>query len=382
KIAINIMANNINETNFSEQGRGGSRRGNNNTERGLSDTYAGAANFTNTYFNKSMEVSADYNFRSLQTATRSLSAIEYLLPSRANQFRNQQQLSDIGTYNHNFHSRIRWNIDSIHRIDFTPRIRYEGSSRDVYTDYITTLGEFAPINESDRSNNAKTTNINFSGALSYMFRFRKPGRTVSLSLSGNKSTNDAQGLNLAITSYYRDAILSRVDTNNNRSITDGYGSGFNNRISFTESISKYGRLQANHSFRSTAGYSNRETYEFLAETGQTGELRDRLSNEFRNDYLYHSAGASYVYNKQDVFRLQAGLNYQHGVRKNDRQVPYPIYTEANFGSLLPELSLKYNISKEKSLEANYNTGTGTPSIGQLQDFINNHNELNISNGNP
>src|SRR5690606_40227822 len=48
KIAINIMANNINETNFSEQGRGGSRRGNNNTERGLSDTYAGAANFTNT----------------------------------------------------------------------------------------------------------------------------------------------------------------------------------------------------------------------------------------------------------------------------------------------------------------------------------------------
>lgn len=382
KIAINIMANNINETNFSEQGRGGSRRGNNNTERGLSDTYAGAANFTNTYFNKSMEVSADYNFRSLQTATRSLSAIEYLLPSRANQFRNQQQLSDIGTYNHNFHSRIRWNIDSIHRIDFTPRIRYEGSSRDVSTDYITTLGELTPINESDRSNNAKTTNINFSGALSYMFRFRKPGRTVSLSLSGNKSTNDAQGLNLAITSYYRDAILSRVDTNNNRSITDGYGSGFNNRISFTESISKYGRLQANYSFRSTAGYSNRETYEFLAETGQTGELRDRLSNEFRNDYLYHSAGASYVYNKQDVFRLQAGLNYQHGVRKNDRQVPYPIYTEANFGSLLPELSLKYNISKEKSLEANYNTETRTPSIGQLQDFINDHNELNISNGNP
>src|SRR5690606_35846877 len=219
----------------------------------------GAANFTNTYLNKSMEVSADYNFRSLQTATRSLSAIEYLLPSRANQFRNQQQISDIGTYNHNFNSRIRWNIDSIHRIDFTPRIRYEGSSRDVSTDYITTLGELTPINESDRSNNAKTTNINFSGALSYMFRFRKPGRTVSRSLSGNKSTNDAQGLNLAITSYYRDAILSRVDTNNNRSITDGYGSGFNNRISFTESISKYGRLQANYSFRSTAGYSNRET---------------------------------------------------------------------------------------------------------------------------
>src|SRR5690606_5218102 len=40
KIAINLMANNVNETNFAEQGRGGSRQGNNNTDRGLSDTYA------------------------------------------------------------------------------------------------------------------------------------------------------------------------------------------------------------------------------------------------------------------------------------------------------------------------------------------------------
>src|SRR5690606_34265592 len=40
KIAFNLLANNINETNFAEQGRGGARRGNNNTDRGLSETYA------------------------------------------------------------------------------------------------------------------------------------------------------------------------------------------------------------------------------------------------------------------------------------------------------------------------------------------------------
>lgn len=382
KIAINLMANNINETNFAEQGRGGSRRGNNNTERGLSDTYAGAANFTDSYLDKRMELSADYNFRSLQTATNAISAIEYLLPSRANQFRDQQQFTDVGSSDHNFRSRLRWNIDSIHRLDFSPSITYRTSSRDAHTDYTTLLGEVTPINSSDRSNNSTTGNFNFSGALTYMFRFKKPGRTASLSLSGNKSTNDAEGLNLAVTSYYRDAVLSRIDTNNNRSVTDGYGSGFNNRISFTERISQYERLQANYRLRSTASYSNRETYEFLAETGQLGELRDRLSNKFRNDYLYHSVGISYVYNRQDVFRLQAGLNYQHGIRKNDRQVPYPIYTEANFGSFLPELVAKYHFSKEKTLEANYNTETRTPSIGQLQDFINDQNELNISNGNP
>jgi hypothetical protein len=215
-----------------------------------------------------------------------------------------------------------------------------------------------------------------------MFRFKKNGRTISASISGNKSSNEAAGLNLAMTSYYRNDELSRIDTNNNRSITDGYGSGVRSRIAFTEPLSQQSRLQANYTLRTTGGYSNRETYEFLAETGQLGELRDRLSNEFRNDYLYHGAGVSYVYNKQDVMRIQAGLNYEHGVRKNDRRIPYPIYTEASFGSFLPEITLRYYFSKEQNMEANYNTETRTPSIGQLQDFIDNHNELNIRNGNP
>src|SRR5690606_21626934 len=49
----------------------------------------------------------------------------------------------------------------------------------------------------------------------------------------------------------------------------------------------------------------------------------RLSNEFRNDYLYHSAGASYVYNKQDVFRLQAGLNTNTVCAKMIARYPIP-----------------------------------------------------------
>ncbi|HMR19362.1 MAG TPA: TonB-dependent receptor [Sphingobacterium sp.] len=382
KMAVNIMANNINETDFREQGRGGGRRGNNNTDRGLSDTYAGAVNFTDTYLDKNIEFNADYKFKSVKTATNSVSNIEYLLPSRANQFRNQDQFSDIGSGEHSFSSRLRWNIDSVHRIDFSPNIRYNSSSRDMATDYITMLAQTEPINSSVRSNSSTDANFNFSGSLTYMFRFKKRGRTISASMSGNKSTNEAAGLNLAVTSYYRDALLSRIDTNNNRSVTDGYGSGFRNRIAFTETISPQSRLQANYNFRNTSSYSNRETYEFLAETGQLGELRDRLSNEFRNDYVYHGAGLSYIYNKHEVMRIQAGLNYEHGIRKNDRQVPYPIYTEADFGSFLPEMTFLYYFSKEKNFEVNYNTETRTPAISQLQDFINNHNELNISSGNP
>lgn len=381
KYAINLMANNINETNFAEQGRGGRRGGNNNTERGLSDTYAGAINFTNTYLDKKMELSGDYNFKSLSTATNTKSDIEYLNDRQANQFRQQTQFSDNLSKEHKFNGRIKWDIDSANRIDFSPNINFTGGNRISHSDSETNKHR-DPINRSIRSNDADNNNFNIGGSLTYMHRFSKKGRTISVSMNGNKSTNDALGLNLAVTSYFKDSSLTRIDTNNNRSLTNGYGSGFSSRVSFTENLSERSRLQTNYSFRNTANYSNKETFEFLAETGQLGELKDRLSNEFRNDYNYHSAGLSYVYNKKDSLRIQAGLNYQHGIRVNERVVPINLTTKANFGSFLPEFTAVYKFSKDRNIEFNYNTQTNTPSINQLQDFINNQNELRISNGNP
>ena len=118
--------------------------------------------------------------------------------------------------------------------------------------------------------------------------------------------------------------------------------------------------------------------EFLAETGQYEELNDRLSNEFRNDFTHHSAGLSYSYNKQDTFRFQVGMNYEHGYRVNNRTVPINLRTTADF----PELTVAYYFNKERRLEFNYNGATNTPSIDQLQDYIDNSNELFVRNGNP
>lgn len=382
KIAINLMANNVNETNFAEQGRGGSRRGNNNTDRGLSDTYAGAINYNNTFLEEAMDVSSDYNFRSSKTSVISLSDIEYILGNRADQSRTQEQHNITQQTEHKANARVRWNINSQQRIDFAPTLTYRSRERAGSNNFSTFINAHDMLNKSTRQNDNTYDNFNLGGRLTYMFRFKKPGRTISLSASGNKSSNNALGKNLALTEYYKDALLNRIDTNNNQSITYGYGSGFNNRLSFTENISRRSRVQLSYNYRNTLSYSDRETFEWLAETGQLGELNERLSNEFRNDYNYHKGGLSFSYNKKDSLRFQIGLNYQHGVRNNDRTVPIHLVTRAAFGSFHPEFSATYNINKERRLEVNYHTSTRTPTINQLQDFINNQNELNIRNGNP
>jgi hypothetical protein len=215
-----------------------------------------------------------------------------------------------------------------------------------------------------------------------MHRFRKSGQTISLNLDGNKSSNEALGRTLAFNQYYKDAMLDRIDTNNRESTTNGYGSGYNGRLSYTYNLSKISRFQANYGFRNTSNYSDRKTMEFLAETGQFDELNERLSNEFRNDFNHHSAGISYAYNKQDTFRFQIGINYERGIRTNDRTFPIDLKTTADFGAFLPEMTVVYFFTKERNLEFNYNKQTNTPSIEQLQDYIDNSNELFLRNGNP
>lgn len=386
RYGLNLMANNVNETNALESGgRGrfrGSGGGNSETQRGIADTYNGSATFSDNYLDKKMEVSADYSFRWNGTQTTTTSQIEYLIAARANQFQDQQQFSDNTNNANELNARLRWDIDSTRRIDFRPTFSYTTADRFNSTFGMTSLEQVSPINQTDRSNVNESSNLRFGGDLTYMHRFKKAGRTVSLNVNGNRNTNDALGLNLATTEYYQDAVVNRIDTNNNRSVTDAYNSGVSARLSYTERLARYTRLQTNYTFRNTAGYSNRETFEFLAETGQIGELRDRLSNEFRNDFSFHSGGLSMVYNKRDTLRVQVGLNYQHGIRTNNRTVPIDLRTVADFGSWLPEFTIERYFDRSSSLEFTYSTATNTPSVNQLQDFIDNQNELRIRNGNP
>lgn len=385
RLSLMLMANNINETDAMEMGRGrfgGRRGGNSNTGRGISDTYQGSANYNNSFLKDKMNLSGNYRFNWNGTEVNTISATEYLQNNRANQFQDQVMFSNNRGSGHDLRAKLEWDVDPKNRLTVEPTFRYNSTNNFNNNSSTTSLNQTELINQTARSNNAENSTMNIGGNVAFMHKLKKDGRTISLNFSGNSSSNDAVGLNLATTEYYQEALLNRIDTNNNRSVTNGYNSGVNARVSFTENISTLSRLQVNTNYRNTASYSDRETFEFLAETGQLGELRDRLSNEFRNDFNFYSGGLSYLYNKKDTLRIQVGLNYQYGMQVNNRTVPVDLVTRAGFGSWLPEFTVAYYLSKTKNFEFNYNTSTNTPSIDQLQDFVNNQNELRVTNGNP
>jgi len=78
----------------------------------------------------------------------------------------------------------------------------------------------------------------------------------------------------------------------------------------------------------------------------------------------------------------AGVSYQ--VASLDGQETYPISgsIDRRFYDVLPDAAVTINFAQHNSLRLFYNTSTRAPSIGQLQNVVNNTNPLLLSAGNP
>lgn len=393
RVTVFAVSNNVNQSDFSMAGIAGGeqeigrnnrgRRGSNNGGggRGLNNTHSVSTNFNDEWLRKRLDINANYAFNSTGNETNSLTNREYLIGANANQFNTQHQESGSVNYSHRANMRIRFDVDSNQRIDFRPSMSFQRHRRSSFSHNRTALINNDPVNASVRNNDNENSNFNLSGSLDYRLRLGKPGRTISLNANGSVNSNKGLAQTNSLNEFFEDQSLNRIDTISNRSYTDGYGNGISSRLTYTEPLGEYSRLQANYSLRNTANYSNKETFEFLAETGQLGELDRQLSNEFRNDYTYQSGGLSFQVAKRDSFRIEVGVDFQDANIRNNRTFPDEITVGSHFISYLPNAQLSYHFSRDKKIDISYRAATNAPSISQLQDVIDNQNPLNMRTGN-
>lgn len=396
RLSINFVSNNVNQQDFSMQSLAGGETGedpqnreqnaisrrnsrNNGGPAGLKETNNLAVNYNNEWSDQ-IKLNANYSFNNTDNSTISSLNREYLLGNRNNQLSIQHQQNTGKNQSHQADFKFDYKIDSNNSIIFKPNIRYQESSSISNSQNQTLLQTAEKVNSSIRNNDNSRNNFTLSGDFTYRRRLSTSGRTLTLTLNGSVNSNKGVAHNHSLTDFYNDAILNRSDTVSNENNTNADGNGWTSRIAYTEPINKTSRLQANYSLRNTNNYSNRETFNFLAETGQFDELNTRLSNEFKNDYLYHSGGLGYLFSK-GIYRFNVGMDFQQAQIHNLRIFPIENKTDGQFSSYLPNASFTYRVSKQKEIEINYTTATKAPSINQLQDVINNQNTLNIRVGN-
>ena len=391
RVSFNMVSNNVNQQGFAmeslaggetvDTGRGGrGGRGGGAGGSGIRETSNLAANYNNEWGEK-IKLNANYTFNNTNNSGSSILNREYLIGNKSNQFQIQNQENSGKDRSHRADFRFEYEIDTNNSISFRPNLRYQESSAISLSENTTSVDKNQPINSSIRNNDNTRDNKSVSGDFSYRRKLNNKGRTLSLFVNGSINSNKGLAYNLSLNEYYKDFLLNRTDTVNNENDTYADGNGLTGRLAYTERISKSSRLQANYSLRNTNSYSNRQTFAYLAETGQFGELNEQLSNEFRNEYLYHSAGLAYLFSVEKI-RFDLGLDFQDASSENFRIFPLESNRKSHFSSYLPSASFTYRVSRQKNIQVNYKAATQAPNINQLQDVINNQNTLNVRVGNP
>jgi hypothetical protein len=384
---IFLVGNNVNRDNFSmpsiggdtqNQGGGGGGGGRN---RGINDTYTASANYSDEYFNEKIKFRMEYKFSNTNNSTQSFSNREFLMGTNANQFNTQSVTRGSINKSHQSNLRFEFDIDSNQRIDFRPNFSVQQNNANSLSNNQTMLSALDPINRSNLNNENKNRNLSFGGNLDYRLKLNQTGRTISLNINGNHNSNKGLAQSYSLNEFFENALLDRRDTISNQNNTVGRGNGVTGRLAYTEQISQNSRIQANYSLRNNSNYNNRETYEFLAETGQLGELNRQLSNEFRSDYVFQSGGISYQISKKDHFSVDIGTDYQVANMVNNRSFPEVAKYESTFDAFLPNANLTYRFNKEQNVQFNYRTSTNAPNINQLQEVVDNQNPLFVRTGN-
>lgn len=345
----------------------------------ISNTFS--ANYNKSFLNNALQFNADYSFNTSNSTVLNTVNRETLLGYNANQLSLTNSENDRENSSHRTSMNIKWNIDSLQTLTFRPNFTIQNSHNFSNSWAQTLENTGSPINNSMRDQNSENTNYNFSGVLNYNLKLNKPGRTVSTSLTYNNNSSNGIAQNFSLNEFYENYLLGRTDTTNLLNNTETLGSGFNTRFTYTEPLAKDHRIQVNYGFRNNSNFSNRETLNALAETGQFEELNEQLSNTFNNDFYYHSAGLTYQFT-QAKFNIDLGMDYQNSYSKNHKMFPQEIISTRSFDSYLPNAVFNYKISRDNNLRFQYNTSTNAPSISQLQDVVNNEDPLNISTGNP
>ncbi|SEN78989.1 CarboxypepD_reg-like domain-containing protein [bacterium A37T11] len=399
RLSILEVSNNVNQQNFSmaeigaeddgggrggggrgsRRGGGGGNGGRSGGNNGQSKTNNVSINYNNTWLDERMEFSGDYTYNTRNNDVNSINNRQLFVGDGEDQFRVQQNLSNSINNSHRANIKMEFKPDSNQSMVFTPTFSYQQNNR-LSTNTSNTVNESQdPLTSANSNNNNQNRNVNIAGNFTYRFHLGKPGRTISLSANGSYSSNKGLAQALSFTHYLENQ--ERIDTVNNQNNSLGNGNGITGRFAYTEPLDSFSRIQANYSIRNTANFSNRQTFNFLAETGQYSELDDRLSNEFRNEYLYHSGGLSYQWSK-NIVMFDFGMDYQRAEMQNHKVFPTEVKASESFVSYLPNANLRLRFSREMNLRFEYSTETNPPSIDQLQDVTTSTNTQSVKSGNP
>ncbi|HEU4551460.1 MAG TPA: outer membrane beta-barrel protein [Chitinophaga sp.] len=404
RISVIGLTNNINQQNFATQdllgvvgnasgsrgrggggGRGGGARGGGNagnflvgSQDGITKTNSIGINFSDQW-GKKVTVNGSYFFNNTNNSNNQLTNRQTYLAGDSSLFYDETQITNNTNYNHRINLRVEYKIDSANMLIFTPGISFQKYDAFSQTNGLNSYSDTNLVSRSDNQQTSNTSGFNTNNGILYRHAFGKRGRTISLGLNISANDKDGQRNQQAFNTYYKgqagvnDSTLQQSNPNNN-----GYRLSAN--LAYTEPVGQHGQLQVNYSPSWSKNNADQETFHFDEFTGKYVLPDTSLSNVFDNTYNTQNAGLTYRVGNRDKM-LAFGVSYQYSELNSNQTFPLVTTVHRTFSNLLPNAMLRYKFNSNSTLRMFFRSSVNEPSVGQLQNVINNSNPLFISTGN-
>ena len=243
---------------------------------------------------------------------------------------------------------------------------------------INSLGN--PINNSNRVTSVQGDDQSFSGNILLRKRFKKPGRTASLSFDQQYKQNNTSGFLNALNQFYdKSGQLVNTDSIDQNKINEITNNGNYTKLAFTEPVLKNVFVELSYGRRVSNSESQKLSYDKSA-NNKYENLNEDFSNHYNFKVLTNSGGMTWRYNTKKITFSAGGdvarANFKQTNLFNNTVVKY------NYTNLFPRSRFQYKFNSNSRIGIGYNGVTRPPGIEQIQPVRDNSNTLNIALGNP
>jgi hypothetical protein len=349
---------------------------------GLPKGWSAGLHYSNKWNADKIHLNSGYQYNKLNTDAQGNTFSQYILPDSTNLYMNESGNSFRSRERNRINALYEFKIDSMSSLKITAQgsIGKNFSHNNYRQESLN--GSFDTLSIIDRQTTVDGDNRNFNSTLLWRQKFRKTGRTLSLSARQNYTENTSKGVYASDNLYYKNGMPDSLKILDQQKLTDNITASVNSRVTYTEPLSKRALLEFNYSIDNNHRQSRITTLEKEdPDLKNYEEYIDSLSNEYSFNVLTQSGGINYRYARPKKITLSFGMNVSNAVytRKDLKGGSAIDYSFTNF---FPQANLLWTMGSNGNLRFSYNGSTQAPSIDQIQPIQDITDQLNIRKGNP
>ncbi len=344
---------------------------------GINTTHSLGLNYSDSLSPK-VKLSGSYFFNNSANKTSKNVDRDYYLNDSTNQRYSESNTGWSNNLNHRLNLRVEINLDTNNSIIYTPRISWQANQNGSDVNGNTVRNSINPISATSTNNYSQNSGYSMSHNVLLRHKFKKFGRTISLTLnSDNSEKSGLSGLGSS-NSFY--GLVDTTIVLKQQSNTYTNAQTYSTNIMYTEPLGKVAQLFLNYAPSLSLNNSLKYTNRFNAISGSYSTLDSLLSNRYDNTITTQKGGAG-IRIRTAKLMMVFNANMQQVTLDGNQSYPHAFAIKRSFNNIVPFAMLNYKFSSSTNIRVFYRSNTNVPSISQLQSVVDNSNPLQLSTGN-